>query len=91
MAEDKITGFLMPSFVTFIFFMISGVITADDPWGIIAALGMTMVFWPVISLIFMLYYNSKGNESRMKGATISFIASLATILLIFVFGGILES
>ena len=42
--------------------MVFGTLTADDPWGIVPAFAMTMVFWPIISLIFILYYNLKGNE-----------------------------
>tara|TARA_B100002052_G_scaffold103852_2_gene95758 strand:- start:1016 stop:1396 length:381 start_codon:yes stop_codon:yes gene_type:complete len=89
--SEVVTGFLVPAFTTFCFFMVAGALTADDPWGIVAAFGMTMVFWPVISLIFILYYNSKGNENRKKGATRSFIASLAPIVITIVFGGILQS
>ena len=88
---EVVTGFLMPAFVTFCFFMVFGTLTADDPWGIIPAFAMTMVFWPIISLIFILYYNLKGNENRKKGATRSFIASLAPIVITIVFGGILQS
>ena len=90
-AGEVVTGFLMPAFVTFCFFMVFGTLTADDPWGIVPAFAMTMVFWPIISLIFILYYNSKGNENRKKGATRSFIASLAPIVITIVFGGILQS
>lgn len=90
-AGEVVTGFLMPAFVTFCFFMVFGTLTADDPWGVVPAFAMTMVFWPIISLIFTLYYNSKGNENRKKGATRSFIASLAPIVITIVFGGILQS
>ena len=90
-AGEVVTGFLMPAFVTFCFFMVFGTLTADDPWGIVPAFAMTMVFWPIISLIFILYYNLKGNENRKKGATRSFIASLAPIVITIVFGGILQS
>ena len=90
-AGEVVTGFLMPAFVTFCFFMVFGTLTADDPWGIVPAFAMTMVFWLIISIIFILYYNSKGNENRKKGATRSFIASLAPIVITIVFGGILQS
>ena len=90
-AGEVVTGFLMPAFVTFCFFMVFGTLTADDPWGVVPAFAMTMVFWPIISLIFILYYNSKGNENRKKGATSSFIASLAPIVITIVFGGIFQS
>ena len=90
-AGEVVTGFLMPAFVTFCFFMVFGTLTADDPWGIVPAFAMTMVFWPIISLIFILYYNTKGNENRKKGATRSFIASLVPIVITIVFGGILQS
>ena len=50
-----------------------------------------MTVWPFISLIFMLYYNSHGNEDRRKGAKHSLIASLAAVMLVVVFGGILQS
>ena len=89
--SEVVTGFLMPAFVTFCFFMVFGTLTADDPWGIVPAFAMTMVFWPIISLIFILYYNAKGNENRKKGATRSFIASLAAIVITIVFGGMLQS
>ena len=88
--SEVVTGFLVPAFTTFCFFMVAGALTADDPWGIVVTFGMTMVFWPVI-IIFILYYNSKGNENRKKGATRSFIASLAPIVITIVFGGILQS
>jgi hypothetical protein len=88
---EVVTGFLMPAFATFCFFMVAGALTAGEPWGIVPAFAMTMVFWPIISLIFILYYNSKGNENRNKGATRSFIASLAPIVITIVFGGILQS
>ena len=81
----------MPAIATFCFFMVSGTLTAEDPWGIVPAFAMTMVFWPIISLIFILYYNSKGNEDRKKGATRSFIASLAPIVITIVSGGIFQS
>ena len=81
----------MPAIATFCFFMVSGTLTAEDPWGIVPAFAMTMVFWPIISLIFILYYNSKGNEDRKKGATRSFIASLAPIVITIIFGGIFQS
>ena len=90
-AGEVVTGFLMPAFVTFCFFMVFGTLTAEDPWGIVPAFAMTMVFWPIISLIFIYYYNTKGNENRKKGATRSFIASLALIVITIVFGGILQS
>ena len=90
-AGPVVTGFLMPAFVTFCFFMVFGTLTADDPWGIVPAFAMTMVFWPILSLIFILYYNTKGNENRKKGATRSFIASLVPIVITIVFGGILQS
>ena len=90
-AGEVVTGFLMPAFVTFCFFMVVGTLTADDPWGMVPAFGMTMIFWPIISLIFILYYNSKAYENRKKGATRSFIASLAPIVITIVFGGILQS
>ena len=88
---EVVTGFLIPAFATFCFFMVVGTLTADDPWGIASAFAMTMVFWPIISLIFIFYYNLKGNENRKKGATRSFIASLAPIVITIVFGGILQS
>ena len=89
--SEVVTGFLMPAIATFCFFMVSGTLTAEDPWGIVPAFAMTMVFWPIISLIFILYYNSKGNEDRKKGATRSFIASLAPIVITIVFGGMFQS
>jgi len=89
--SEVVTGFLMPAIATFCFFMVAGTLTAEDPWGIVAASAMTMVFWPIISLIFILYYYSKGNENRKKGATRSFIASLAPIVITIVFGGIFQS
>ena len=89
--SEVITGFLMPAIATFCFFMVSGTLTAEDPWGIVPAFAMTMVFWPIISLIFILYYNSKENENRKKGATSSFIASLVPIVITIVFGGIFQS
>lgn len=91
--NDSFSGFLKPAFATFCLFMISGVMTADDDWGIIAAFGMTMVFWPIISLIFILRYSSsfKDDKDGMKGATYSFLASLSLILMVVVFGGLLQS
>ena len=89
--SEAVTGFLVPAFATFCFFMVAGTLTAEDPWGIVAASAMTMVFWPIISLIFILYYNSKGNENRKKGATSSLIASLAPIVITIVFGGMFQS
>ncbi len=65
-----VTHFLVPAFVTFCFFLIIGTFTAGDPpgysgeYGEAAACGMTMIAWPVITLIFILYHNSKGNENR---------------------------
>lgn len=50
-----------------------------------------MTVWPFISLIFMLIYNSNGNKDRRKGARHSLIASLAAVMLVVVFGGILQS
>ena len=88
--KEVVNGFLMPFFAMFSFFMVVGTLTADDPWGAVAAVGSTMTVWP-ISLIFMLYYNSNGNEDRRKGARHSLIASLAAIMLVVVFGGILQS
>ena len=88
---EVVTGFLIPAFATFCFFMVVGTLTADDPWGIASAFAMTMVFWPIISLIFIFYYNLKGNENRKKGATRSLLASLAPIVITIVFGGILQS
>ena len=88
---EIVTGFFMPTFAVFCLFMVVGTSTADDPWGEIAAMGFTIISWPIISLIFILYYNSKGNQNRMKGATNSFNASLAMILNAVVFGGILQS
>ena len=89
--KEVLTGFLMPFFAMFCFFMIVGTLTADDPWGAVAAVGSTMTVWPFISLIFMLIYNSNGNKDRRKGARHSLIASLAALLLVVVFGGILQS
>ena len=89
--KEVVNGFLMPFFAMFGFFMVVGTLTADDPWGAAAAVGSTMTVWPFISLIFMLYYNSNGNEDRRKGAKRSLIASLAAIMLIVVFGGVLQS
>ena len=89
--KEVVNGFLMPFFAMFGFFMVVGTLTADDPWGGVAAVGSTMTVWPIISLIFMLYYNSNGNEDRRKGAKRSLIASLAAIMLIVVFGGVLQS
>ena len=88
---EIVSGFFIPSFSVFCFFMVVGTATADDPWGEVAAMGFTMISWPIISLIFILYYNSKGNENRMKGAINSFIASLGMIIIVVVFGGILQS
>lgn len=65
-----VTHFLVPAFVTFCFFLIIGTFTAGDPpgysgeYGEAAACGMTMIAWPLITLIFILYHNSKGNENR---------------------------
>ena len=64
-----VTYFLVPAFVTFCIFLIIGTFTARDPYysgeyGEAAACGMTMIAWPVITLIFILYHNSKGNENR---------------------------
>ena len=81
----------MPFFAMFSFFMVVGTLTADGPWGAVAAVGSTMTVWPFISIIFMLYYNSNGNEDRKKGAKRSLVASLAAIMLVVVFGGILQS
>ena len=89
--SSSFSGFLKPAFATFCFFMVSGIMTADDDWGIIAAFGMTMVFWPIISLIFILRYSSNDDKDGMKGATYCFMASLAFILLTVVFGGLLQS
>ena len=89
--SDAFSGFLKPTFATFCFFLISGVMTADDDWGIIAAFGMIMVFWPIISLIFVLRYSSKDDKDGTKGATYSFLASLGFILMVVVFGGLLQS
>ena len=89
--KEVVNGFLMPFFATFCFFMVVGTLTADDPWGAVAAVGSTMTVWPFISLIFMLYYNSNGNKDRRKGAKHSLIASLAAVMLVVVFGGILQS
>ena len=89
--REVVYGFLMPFFAMFSFFMVVGTLTADDPWGAVAAVGSTMTVWPFISLIFMLYYNSNENEDRRKGARHSLIASLAAIMLVVVFGGILQS
>ena len=89
--KEVVNGFLMPSFAMFCFFMVVGTLTADDPWGAVAAVGSAMTFWPFISLIFILYYNSKGNDDRRKGAKHSLVASLAAIMLVVVFGGILQS
>ena len=88
---EIVTGFFVPTFAAFSLFMVVGTSTADDPWGEVAAMGFTMISWPIISLIFILYYNSKRNENRMKGAINSFIASLGMILIVVVFGGILQS
>ena len=88
---EVVTGFLMPAFASFFFFIVAGALTAGESWGIIPAFAMTMVFWPIISLIFILYYNSKESENRKKGATRSFLASLAPIVITIVFGGILQS
>ena len=89
--KEVVTGFLMPSFAMFNFFMVVGTLTADAPWGAVAAVGSTMTVWPFISFIFMLYYNSNGNEDRRRGARHSLTASLAAIMLVVVFGGILQS
>ena len=65
-----VTHFLVPAFVTFCFFLIIGTFTAGDPpeysgeYGEFAACCMTIIAWPVITLIFILYHNSKGNENR---------------------------
>ena len=69
--SEVVTRFLVPAFVTFCFFLIIGTLTAGDPgysgkYGEAAACGMTMMAWPVITLIFILYYNSKENENRKK-------------------------
>ena len=90
-SSETVIGFFVPTLVTLCFFMFAGILTADDSWGIIAAFGMTMVFWPVISIIFILYYKSKSWADRMKGATNSLLASLALWLLVVVFGGLMES
>ena len=71
--------------------MVVGALTADNPWGAVAAVGSTMTVWPFISLIFMLYYNSNGNKDRRTGAKHSLISSLAAVMLVVVFGGILQS
>ena len=89
--SDSFSGFLKPIFATFCFFMVSGIMTGDGEWGIIAAFGMVMVVWPIISLIFILRYNSKDDKDGMKGATYSFLASLGFILMVVVFGGLLQS
>jgi len=89
--KEVVNGFLMPCFAVFCFFMVVGTLTADDPWGAVAAVGSTMTVWPFISLIFMLYYHSNGNEDRRKGAKHSLVASLAAIMFVVVFGGILQS
>ena len=89
--KEVATGFLMPFFAMFCFFMVVGTLTADDPWGAVAAVGSTMTVWPFISLIFMLIYNSNGNKDRREGARHSLIASLAAVMLVVVFGGILQS
>ena len=89
--SEAVAGFFVPTITTFCFFMLAGVMTADDSWGIIAAFGMTFVCWPILSLIFIIYYKTKDNKSRMKGAKFSFFASLVPIFLTVVFGGLLES
>lgn len=89
--KEVIYGFLMPFFAVFCFFMVVGTLTADDPWGAVAAVGSTMTVWPFISLIYMLYYHSNGNKDRRKGAKHSLVASLAAIMFVVVFGGILQS
>ena len=67
--SEVVTHFLVPAFVTFCFFLIIGTFTAGDPpgysgkYGEAAACGMTMIAWPLITLIFILYHNSKGNEN----------------------------
>ena len=89
--KEVVNGFLMPFFAVFCFFMVAGTLTADDPWGAVAAVGSAMTVWPLISLIFMLYYHSNGNKDRRKGAKHSLVASLAAIMFVVVFGGILQS
>ncbi|MEG3602581.1 MAG: hypothetical protein VX365_03965 [Candidatus Thermoplasmatota archaeon] len=89
--KEVVNGFLTPFFAVFCFFMVVGTLTADDPWGAVAAVGSTMTVWPFISLIFMLYYHSNGNKDRRKGAKHSLVASLGTIMFGVVFGGILQS
>ena len=89
--KEVVNGFLMPFFAVFCFFMVAGMLTADDPWGAVAAVGSAMTVWPLISLIFMLYYHSNGNKDRRKGAKHSLFASLAAIMFVVVFGGILQS
>ena len=89
--REVVNGFLMPFFAMFSFFMVVGTLTADDPWGAVAAVGSTMTVWPFISLIFMLYFHSNGNKDRRKGAKHSLVASLAAIMFVVVFGGILQS
>lgn len=67
--SEVVTHFLVPTFVTFCFFLIIGTFTADDPsysgeYGEAAACCMTLMAWPIITLIFILYHNSKGNKIR---------------------------
>ena len=89
--REVVNGSLMPFFAMLCFFMVAGTLTADDPWGAVAAVGSTMAVWPFISLIFMLYYHSDGNKDRRKGAKHSLVTSLAAIMFVVVFGGILQS
>ena len=89
--NETISGFLWPTIAAFFFFMLAGMLTAGDSWGIIPAFSMTMVFWPIISVIIIVYYKTKSNDSRMRGAMYSFFVSLVPILITVVFGGLLQT
>ena len=65
-----VTHFLVPAFVTFCFFLIIGTFTAGDPpeysgeYGEFAACCMTMIAWPVITLISILLLFERKRESK---------------------------
>ena len=89
--NETISGFLTPTVATFLFFMLAGMLTAGDSWGIIPAFAMTMVFWPIVSVVIIVYYKTKSNDSRMRGAMYSFFVSIVPILITVVFGGLLQT
>ena len=71
--------------------MLAGMLTAGDSWGIIPAFAMTMVFWPIVSVVIIVYYKTKSNDNRTRGAMYSFFVSLVPILITVVFGGLLQT